>query len=135
MNVIDVLISVLNRSLNDILGIDDERRVHDLLADRCKAYGLYFKKRVSVCSDVYPRMEVDLLWNEWAIEVKLNPNFYDGVGQAIMLKELYGKRSVLLQVWDRPDERILNALRKIGGKLGLKILIVDKENNKVLMVS
>jgi len=133
-----VLTCVIEQSLDDICRISDERIIQDLLASKMKAKNLHFTKRTVIKSEIYPDMEIDLIEtckeNGVAIEVKVNPRFYEGVGQAIMLKELYGREAVLLQVYDEVSERVINALRVASCRTGIKVILVSKKGKWVKVI-
>ena len=74
------------------------------------------RKRYCVTSCNYPKIEADLvdLKRRFAVEVKLNPRFYDGLQQVLVLRELYGFNTLLFHVYDDLDKRILKALKEIS---------------------
>ncbi len=129
------VITILQESIEDISAIGKESVLHDLLAFKLRDALPGIEKRRRIVTSSYPHIEVDLadLKQGIALEVKLNPSrFYEGIQQAIVLRDVYGLEPVLIQVYDKVDERVIRALRIIAVKYSIPIIIVEKRNKGVI---
>ena len=102
-----------------------ESKVQDMLYMRLKKLGLNPERRVKLTSESWPEVEVDILCGGWAVEVKLFPRFYDGIGQVISYGELFGLNGVLVQIWRSINEKAARGLEKISRNHGFKAFLVD----------
>ena len=128
------LFVVTVRNLLDVLCLArNENVLHDILLQNLKKWFPYIKKRYHVTSCEYPKIEVDLvdLERKMAIEVKLNPKFYEGLQQVLVLRELYGFDTLLFHVYDECSEKILKALEKIAKNFSLPIIILEKRSKRM----
>jgi len=133
---VDTLTSVVERSAEDLALLKDERRIHEVLSVRCGAAGLTLRARRVIEEPGLPRLEVDLISEEHrlAVEVKVDSRFYVGLGQAMAAKELYGYEAVLIHVMDRVDPPVVDALKRLGEKAGIKIILIGRQPLKVKVV-
>ena len=132
---VEELVSILRESVEDLCSIRDERIFQNLLEVKLRRAGLNFEKRVVLRSRDRPDLEVDLYHpGGMAVEVKLDPRFYQGIGQVLSARELYGLDAVLLQVWEEVDERTLRALSRLAERLSLSIVLVERRRRAVRVV-
>ncbi len=133
----NAVVNTVRKLVNLICEASRERIIQDLLADGLRAQGIRTIKRALLRSEHYPEMEADLLEEGGAgvVEVKVGPRFYEGLGQVLVLRELYGREPVLLQVFDELNERIVNALRLLRDRYRLKVILVDRRNRRVQVLA
>ena len=133
---VDALVSVVARSARDLASLKDERRIHEVLSTRCRAAGLTLRARRVIEGPGLPRLEVDLISQEHrlAVEVKVDSRFYAGLGQAMAARELYGYEAVLIHVVDRVDPPVADALKRLGKRAGIKIILIGRRPLEVKVV-
>ncbi|GGP20591.1 hypothetical protein GCM10007981_09290 [Thermocladium modestius] len=72
-------------------------------------------------------IEVDVLGNGWAAEVKMGSHFYDGIGQALAYRRILGIEEVwLIHVVDGDPSQHLNKLPLLIAGLGIMAAIVHR---------
>lgn len=120
--------------MEDLRSLRDERVIQNVLKSKLSQEGLRLEERVILRKEGIPEIEVDLLGPELAVEVKVNPRFYDGVGQAAAMSELLGLKSILIQIWREVDERSIEAVRRIARRCGFRAFIVDLRRGRVVSV-
>ncbi len=125
---------VLGDLLEDLRSLRDERVIQNVLKSKLSQEGLQLEERVILRKEGIPEIEVDLLGPELAVEVKVNPRFYDGVGQAAAMSELLGLKSILIQIWREVDERSIEAVRRIARRCGFRAFIVDLGRRRVMSI-
>ncbi len=129
-----VIREILESSISDLGQIHSEKIIQDLIKSRLLTKGVVMDSRVILESEEYPNMEVDLLGKGRAIELKVNPKFYDGVGQILSLKELYALDVMLIQVWQGSlDDRVVRAMDRLTRRLGFTSILVDLKRRKVIV--
>lgn len=109
-----VLNDVLVNFLPDLQGTEDERIIQDVLRSRLSLTETKFESGVVLSAKGLWNAEVDLLGQGVAIELKVNPKFYDGIGQVVAISELLGLELILLQIWREMGEEMMEAARKLS---------------------
>jgi len=89
------ILTIVEDFLNLICESEDEAQVQNIISVQ-----LGIKPRNTFKSPFFPNIEVDISKDNWAIEIKYNAKFYDGVGQLLAKKVLYERNKKKL----RPDE-------------------------------
>ena len=70
-----------------------------------------------------------------AVEVKLDSRYYSGVGQALALRELYGRYAVVLHILDRIDPRVERALHKVAASAKIKIILIGRSSKTIKVIT
>ncbi|MFO8017356.1 MAG: hypothetical protein R6U96_01870 [Promethearchaeia archaeon] len=123
------IISQLRIILDLICESERERDVQDLLA-----INLDCQKRKTLTSDPYPDVEVDLLTQDFAIEVKYNTNYYSGISQVLAQKHLYDMQNVyLIHVHDYLNDKFINAFGTLSKELNFIGILINKKRKKLLV--
>jgi hypothetical protein len=74
------------------------------------------------------RTRVDCLTDEYAIEVDWAKKWAEGVGQSLFYAQMTKKKPAIGLIVGEKDGRYLKRLRSISEKLGIKIIILDRED-------
>ncbi len=125
---------VLSDLLTDLRSLRDERIIQNVLRSKLSQAGIGLEERVILRKEGLPEIEVDLLGSDVAIEVKVNPRFYDGVGQVAAMSELLGLESILIQIWREVDDRVIEAMRRIARRCKFRAFIVDLRRGRVMSI-
>jgi len=130
-----ILRRIIEESLNELMVLRNECEIHDLLKYRFMSYGIPTQTRITLTSDEFPSLEIDLLCeNKIAIEVKLDANFYDGFAQALSMREFYGLNALVIHIFRKPiNSKIIRGISKLSKLLNIPAIIVDIKNGKIVM--
>ena len=83
------------------------------------------KPRKTFTSTEYPNVEVDISKDNWAIEVKYNAKFYDGVGQLLTQKVLYNVEDLnLIHVHKYLNPKFINGFLALAKKLNINGVLI-----------
>ncbi|RLG52739.1 MAG: hypothetical protein DRN96_01815 [Thermoproteota archaeon] len=128
------LVEVLSELSCEFKKVESERLAQDLIAFRLRIRGLDVKRRVRLESQKYPDVEVDILLPDVALEIKVGKRFYDGFGQALAVRELYGLNSCIVHLVEQADEKHASGLRALASKLGIKAILMSLRDCRVEVV-
>ncbi len=133
-NTLKVFEKVLSDLLTDLRSLRDERIIQNVLRSKLSRAGINLEERVILRKEGLPEMEVDLLGRNVAVEVKVNPRFYDGVGQVAAMSELLGLEPILIQVWREVDDKVVEAMRRIAIRCNFRAFLVDLKGERVISI-
>ena len=108
-----------------VRSLKEEKYLHDNLAGLLRGV---VRRRVG--GNAYEEVEVDVLAGDVGIEVKVNPKFYEGVGQALAYR-IYGLTPILVHFVDYTGSRYLNSLRELSRDLPINVLVIDRLERRV----
>ena len=93
------------------------------------------KIRYTLSSDNYPNVEIDLLGDNFAIEIKLNDAYYSGISQVLIQKCLYNVQNViLLHINSYLDSKFSNAIKELATKLGFMGILIHQRRKTMEVV-
>ena len=127
---IEYILKVIYESLENLSNATKERSIQDILAAvlNCEC-----RKTIDV--EGIPKLEVDLIWNDYWVEVKYNEKYYAGVGQIIVQQVLHSHhKNVLLHVNPYIESATKNAFRKLAKKVGFIGVLVDSRKKEIFVV-
>lgn len=125
------IIDRIRSSLNLLCDAKNEKEIQDLLGVQ-----LDCKVRYTLSSPKYPDVEVDLLGDGFAVEVKYNRKYYSGVNQVLVFKLLYEVEEVfLLHLHSYLDSKFVNAFTELADELGFVGILVDEREEQIEAVS
>lgn len=120
------ILETIKLSLDLICNCRGEKDIQNILAAQLKC-----EVRKTISSENYPNVEIDLLGEDFAIEVKYNEKYYSGVSQILIQKTLYYiNNNILLHVNSYIDLKFLNAFKTLAEEIGFKgILLNNREKS------
>ena len=131
MEVPETIINVIKSSLNLLCECKREKDIQNILAAQ-----LNCKPRYTLTSDDFPNVEVDLIGDNFAIEVKYNEKYYSGVSQVLSQKYLYNMKNViLLHIHHYLDSKFVNAFKKLAKDLGFIGILINKREKVIEVVN
>ncbi|MFQ6126378.1 MAG: hypothetical protein ACE5R6_17470 [Candidatus Heimdallarchaeota archaeon] len=122
MQISQKIVETVKSSLDLLCACKQESVVQNILGSQLDCHVRY-----TLDSDMYPKVEIDLLGENYAIEVKYNKPYYDGISQVLILKYLYKINTViLLHIHRYLDSKFTNALKELAKKLGFIGILVNQ---------
>ena len=116
------IIKTIDSSLDLLCACKRERTVQNILGNQ-----LDCQVRYTLSSVKYPNVEIDLLGENYAIEVKFNKSYYNGISQVLILKYLYKINTViLLHIHKYLDSKFTNAFKELAKKLGFIGILINQ---------
>ena len=124
----NTILKILEDSLQLICESEGETQVQNIISVQ-----LGIKPRRTLKSSLYPNVEVDLSKDNWAIEVKYNAKFYDGVGQLLSQNVLYNVDELnLIHVHKYLNPKFINGFLFLTKKLNINGFLIDLKEKKIL---
>ncbi|MFQ6127085.1 MAG: hypothetical protein ACE5R6_21115 [Candidatus Heimdallarchaeota archaeon] len=130
MYISQKIVETIESSLDLLCACKEERAVQNILGNQ-----LDCQVRYTLSSDTYPNVEVDLLGENYAIEVKFNKLYYDGISQVLILKYLYKINTViLLHIHKYLDSKFTNAFEELAKKLDFIGILINQRKKSLEVV-
>lgn len=130
-NIFLNIVRKIEDSIDLLCECEREKHLQDILAAQLKC-----EKRQTYSSSNYPDIEVDLMGDKFAIEVKYNDKYYSGFGQILAQKSLFNFYNVfLIHLNEYIDNKFINAFSKLVKLLEIKGILIDKRNKKYIVVN
>jgi len=122
------ILKILENSLQLIYESEGETQIQNIISVQ-----LGIKPRRTLISTNYPNVEVDISKDNWAIEVKYNAKFYDGIGQLLSHKILYNFEELnLIHVHKYLNPKFINGFLFLTKKLNINGFLIDLREKKIL---
>jgi hypothetical protein len=132
MSNISLLTTKIQESLSNLCNATRERTIQDLLV----AVLDEAQPRQTFTSDIYPMVEIDVIWRDLWIEVKFNAKYYDGIAQLCAQHTLYQQRkNVLIHIHRYLNKKFINALRKLSSEIGFYCILIDTQKKQIIQLS
>lgn len=127
MEISRKIIDTVRSSLNLLCESEKEKDIQDVLGVQ-----LGCKVRQTLSSPHFPNVEVDLLGDTFALEVKYNRKYYAGVNQVLVLRNLYDIAEVfLLHLHSYLDAKFINAFTALAEQLGFIGILVNEKEQRI----
>lgn len=122
LHISQKILETIEASLDLLCACKEEKAVQNILGSQ-----LDCQVRYTIYSDKYPNVEIDLFGENYAIEVKFNKSYYDGISQVLILKYLYKINTViLLHIHKYLDSKFTNAFKELAKKLGFIGILINQ---------
>jgi hypothetical protein len=129
LKTLQKIINTIEDSLDYLCTCNKEKYIHNVLSARLKC-----KSRQILSSPQYPNVEVDLIGDNYTIEVKYNAKYYSGISQVLIQKYLYQVKNVyLLHLHKFLNKPFINAFEKLSERLNFIGLLIDKRSQKLMV--
>ena len=123
----DTILTIIQDFLQLICESEGETQVQNIISVQ-----LGIKPRRTFTSKDYPNVEVDISKDNWAIEVKYNAKFYDGVDQLLAQKVLYNVENLnLIHVHKYLNPKFINGFLDLTKKLNINGFLIDLREKKI----
>jgi len=127
---LDILIKRLSEVINVLTECKNEREIQNVIS-----WKLNCSPRQYISSEKYPSLEIDTLCKDFTIEVKFDRDFYEGLGQVLAQKFLYGiDNAFLLHIRHHVDEKYIRALKDISRRLSITTILVRLDTKEILVM-
>ena len=133
-DLLEVIKETLLNLADDLRSVRDEKIIQGILKSQLSLKDINLDERVILRSEEFPEMEIDLLGDDFAIELKVNPRFYDGVGQVLAIRELYGIETILVQIWRELKAPVRRALERIALRANFHVVLLDLRSRSVVVI-
>ena len=131
MYISQKIVKTIKSSIDLLCACKREREVQNILGSQ-----LDCQVRYTLYSDKYPNVEIDLFGENYAIEVKFNKPYYDGISQVLILKYLYKINNViLLHIHKYLDSKFINAFIELAKKLSFIGILINQREKSVEVVN
>jgi len=128
--IFEKITNTINKSLDFLCECERERDIQDILAIQ-----LDCKSRQKFSSSELPDVEIDLMGDNFTIEVKYNEKYYSGISQILSQRILYNfHNNYLLHVHEYLNKPFKNAFTKLAQELDFIGILIDKRNKEIKVV-
>ena len=112
----------------------NEAQAQDIICFALRHFNCRKRVRLVKNPDL-PDLEIDILCDSFAIEVKFDAKYYDGFAQVISYRCLYGFENMfLLHIKRNFDYKFLNAIKRLSKKLNVPTLIMFLDRKEILVM-
>ena len=126
---------ILRNSVVDLRSAGSESVIQDIVAARLTRSLAIAKRRTIISRDGLPDIEVDILFDGFALEVKLATRFYQGIGQVLALRKLYDLDAGLLQIWRTVRREDVRAIEILSRELEFPSIVIDLKGEEVVLIN
>ncbi|MBD3213488.1 MAG: hypothetical protein GF311_12845 [Candidatus Lokiarchaeota archaeon] len=125
------IIKIIYSSLEDLCECQREKHIQDILARRLKC-----KSRITITSERFPDIEIDLLGDDFIMEVKYNEKYYSGFGQILVQKILYNySNNYLIHIHEYLDSKFIGAFNKLSKESNISGILINKRKKQIEVIT
>lgn len=125
------IIKIIKSSLKDLCDCEKEKHIQDLLALR-----LNCEKRRTLSSKHFPDIEIDLIGDDFIIEIKYNDKYYSGFDQILAQRILYDfQDNYLIHINEYLDSKYINGFSELSKQLNISGILINKRKKIVEVIT
>ena len=127
--IFDRILQIIDNSIEIICESQKEKDIQDILASQLES-----NSRQTLSSEVFPDVEVDIIGDDFAIEIKHNEKYYAGFAQVLAQRLLYNIKNVfLIHINEYLNPKFVKAFFKLAEELKIVSILVDKRSKEILV--
>ncbi len=125
------IVETIQSSIDLLCKCKKEKQIQDIVGAQ-----LGFKVRQILSSPIYPNVEIDILGDNMAIEIKLEDTYYAGIIQVVLMKTLHNiEQVVLFHINSFLDEKFVNAVKVLSKKLGFYGILLHRKEKYLEVIA
>lgn len=123
------ILETLKQSIWMICESEKEKDIQDILASQ-----LNCNSRLTLSSPTFPDVEIDLISEDFAVEIKFNEKYYSGFCQILIQRLLYNLNNIyLIHINEYLNPKFINAFFKLAEELKILCILIDKRSKDILV--
>ncbi len=131
LEYIDPIVEKLNSHINHLQTFSNEFQLQNFVSAI-----LNCKNRVKLEKDNFPSLEVDILCEDYALELKFEAKYYDGFCQAMIYRDIYKiKNVILLHVRLNKSIEFINAIRALSKLTKIPVILVFLRDELIMVIT
>lgn len=125
----NIIFEIIKHSIEVICESQREKDVQDILASQLDS-----NSRQTLSSEDFPDVEVDIIGDDYAIEIKHNEKYYAGFCQVLAQRLLYNIKNVyLIHINEYLNPKFTKAFFKLAEELKIVSILVNKRSKEILV--
>jgi hypothetical protein len=127
----DKIVQLIRSSLDDLCQCEREKHIQDILGSR-----LNCSTRKTLSSAVYPDTEIDLLGDDYIVEIKYNDKYYSGFDQILAQRILYSfEENYIIHMHEYLDQKFVNGFSELCRQLDISGILINKRKKKLEVIT
>jgi len=123
------ILEIIENSIEIICESQKEKDIQDIMASQLEC-----NSRQTLSSENFPDVEVDIIGDDFAIEIKYNEKYYSGFSQLLAQRLLYNIKNVyLIHINEYINPKFSKAFFKLAEELKIVSILVNKRRKEILV--